>query len=466
MPGSFCVQKMRLRARRGEPLCSPCYIGQARRSAPTVFNRKQNILSIMSGLVRGIPYVHPRYPRIRGRHRGLPLQILAVLPILLLALLPITASGLELAGNVTLEGRYFPEGAQYPGQEEQNASILIQPELYHAVGDGSSLLLQPFLRLDSSDDQRSHWDIREAIFRYPAEDWDVQVGISKVFWGATEFVHLVDIINQTDSVEEFSGEEKLGQPMLHLTVPQEQGMIEAFLLPWFRERTFPGVGGRLRSEPIIDTDHPLYESAAEQSHLDVALRYSDTFGNADVGLYHFIGTSRDPELILGGDMTSPVLLPYYTQIGQTGLDIQMVAGDWLLKGEALYRTGQGRSFAAAVCGFEYTLYGIAGTGADLGLIGEYVFDDRADTSLTVFTNDVIGGFRLALNDAAGTEILAGLMKDIDLSTSLFSLEAERRLSEHFKLHLEALFIVDAAEQDAVFSLEKDSHLTLELQYFF
>ncbi len=393
--------------------------------------------------------------------------VTAATPLVFFSLLsPRLAFGVELAGSIVLEGRYFLEEPQYAAQLEHNASLVLEPELYQAFSDGSSLVLKPFVRLDSNTDQRTHWDIREANFIYPAEDWEVQVGISKVFWGATEFVHLIDIINQTDSVEGFSGEEKLGQPMLHLTVPQHQGMIEAFLLPWFRERTFPGAEDRLRSEPIIAADHPLYESAAEQSHLDFALRYSDTLGNADVGLYHFLGTSRDPDVVLGGDMSNPVLRPSYRQIGQTGMDVQMVAGDWLLKGEALYRIGQGRSFTAAVCGFEYTFYGIHASGADLGIIGEYVFDDRADKSLTVVTNDVIGGFRLALNDAAGTEILAGLMKDIEFSTYMFSAEADRRFGEHLKLHLEALFVFDAAEQDAVLPLKQDSHLTVELQYFF
>jgi hypothetical protein len=382
------------------------------------------------------------------------------------ALVPVTASGFELTGNLVLEGRYFPEEPKYPAQQDHNASVVLEPELYHSFKDGSGFLLKPFVRLDSSEDERSHWDIREANFLYPAEEWEVQIGISKVFWGATEFVHLVDIINQTDSVEGFSGEEKLGQPMLRFTVPQDKGMMEAFLLPWFRERTFPGEKDRLRSQPIIAADHPLYKSAAEQSHLDFALRYSHTLGNADVGLYHFVGTSRDPELVLGGDMRHPVLFPYYAQIGQTGLDVQMAAGDWLLKGEALYRTGQGRDFAAAVCGFEYTLYGITAGGADLGIIGEYVFDDRADKALTVFTNDVMGGFRLALNDAAGTEVLAGVMKDIELSTAMLSVEADRRLGGRLKLHLDALCILDAAEQDAVSPLARDSHLTVELQYFF
>lgn len=389
-----------------------------------------------------------------------------MIPIPLFLLSPLTAFAIELGGNITLEGRYFSEEPKYPAQQEHNASVVLEPELYHTFDNGAIFQLKPFVRLDSNEDQRNHWDIREANIVYPAEEWEMQIGISKVFWGASEFVHLVDIINQTDSVENFGGEEKLGQPMLRFTVPQDRGMFEFFLLPWFRERTFPGEQDRLRSEPIIDTNHPVYESAAEQSHPDFAMRYSHTFSNADAGLYHFIGTSREPDLILGGDQFNPVLRPYYSQIGQTGMDVQIVAGDWLLKGEALYRTGQGRSFAAAVCGFEYTFYGIAESRADLGIIGEYLFDDRADKSLTVFTNDVIGGFRLALNDIAGTELLAGIMKDIEFSTSLFSLEANRRLTEHLKVHLEALLILETAEQDAAQSLAQDSHCSIELQYFF
>jgi hypothetical protein len=58
------------------------------------------------------------------------------------------------------------------------------------------------------------------------------------------------------------------------------------------------------------------------------------------------------------------------------------------------------------------------------------------------------------------------MKDIELSTWLVSVEADRRLGEHLKLHLEALFILDADEQDTAHFFEEDSHVRFELQYFF
>jgi hypothetical protein len=50
----------------------------------------------------------------------------------------------------------------------------------------------------------------------------------------------VDIINQTDLVENIDGEDKLGQPMVHFSYFGDWGVVDFFLLPYLRERTYPG----------------------------------------------------------------------------------------------------------------------------------------------------------------------------------------------------------------------------------
>ena len=72
------------------------------------------------------------------------------------------------------------------------------------------------------------------------DDWDLHLGVKQIFWGVTEFNHLVDIINQTDLVENIDGEDKLGQPMAHLSLVRDWGILDFHLLTGFRERTFPG----------------------------------------------------------------------------------------------------------------------------------------------------------------------------------------------------------------------------------
>ncbi len=383
-------------------------------------------------------------------------------------LMPEIPAAAEFTSDVSVEGRGFFHSPVYPEQRRNNGSLAVNAEFYHEFSSGSSFIVTPFFRLDSADDKRTHADVREANFLYLAESWEMRVGIGKVFWGATEFVHLVDIINQTDLVEALDGEEKLGQPMIHLSIPRDWGTVDGFILPWFRERTYAGKKGRLRFAVPVDTDKAKYESGSEENHLDFALRYSHTLRDMDVGLYHFLGTSRDPVLIPEQNGSGRIILiPYYEQIGQTGLDLQFVAGNWLWKGEAFYRSGMGRSFAATTFGFEYTIVGIAETAMDLGLISEYVFDDRdVGRSPIVYDHDVMLGLRLAVNDADSTELLLGLIRDLKMSSKIITLEASRRMGENVKVNLEGSFFVDISKKDPSYGLAEDDFVKLEVTYYF
>ncbi len=183
-----------------------------------------------------------------------------------------------------------------------------------------------------------------------------------MFWGVTESRHLVDVINQTDLVEDIDQEDKLGQPMINFNLQRDFGRFELYLLPWFRERTFPGPNGRFRAPLPVDDGRPNYESSAEQSHLDFAFRYSHYIGNVDIGAYVFEGTSREPRFSIApeGDR----LLPVYDQMTQVGVDLQYTRDAWLWKFEAIGRDTRSDSFLAAVGGFEYTFYGVRDSAAD------------------------------------------------------------------------------------------------------
>ena len=373
----------------------------------------------------------------------------------------------ELSGDITIEGRYFFHSPTFEEQEHHNGSLGLNGEFYHEFESGSSVTISPFVRLDNVDSKRTHADFRELNFIYLGESWELKAGVSKIFWGAAEFVHLIDIINQTDLVEDIYGEEKLGQPMIHVAFTKDWGVIDGIVLPYFRERTFPGEEGRLRTASVVDTDKAKYESGAEQYHPDFALRYSQTFGNLDWGVYQFIGTSREPTLIEEMDESaSSVLVPYYPQITQSGLDVQVVQGEWLWKGEAMYRSEQGSSFAAFTCGIEYTLYGVLNTPMDAGLIVEYVFDDRDETVAAVYDNDLMAGLRLSFNDMENSEILGGIIKDTDLSSAIFSLEASRRLSESIKIKLSGGFFSNISEEDPAYDLRKDDYIKVEAIFYY
>ena len=374
----------------------------------------------------------------------------------------------EWSGNVALEARYFSGDPVESRQHGNNISLSAQPEYYREWDGGNqSLTISPFVRIDQGDEDRSHFDVRELAWLRAADNWELRAGISKVFWGVTESQHLVDIINQTDGIENFDGEDKLGQPMINGTLISDNGTFDLYLLLGFRERTFVGEEGRLRSVPRVDSDLVTYESSDESRHIDAALRWSHSLGSWDFAISHFSGTSRQP--LLSPTLNSSgetVLATRYDLINQTGIELQATIEAWLWKLEAIQRSGQSQAYFASVVGFEYTLVGIFDSSADLGLIAEYHYDDRKNSATTPFEDDLFVGARIALNDSQSSELLFGVISDLDSDSRFFSLEASRRIGEQFKLTIEARTLTGLEPTDPLFALENDDYLLAELAWYF
>jgi hypothetical protein len=381
-----------------------------------------------------------------------------------------SAADLKLMGSVGAESRIFFEHPQYPRQADgPDGSLVLQPEFYAEWADGrDSVLFTPFVRLDNDDPRRSHFDVRDLTWVHAAETWELRAGVRRVFWGVAESNHLADIINQTDLVEDPDTEDKLGQPMVNLALIRPWGTVDLFVLPGFRERTFPGKSGRLRTEPRVDTSSASYESAAEDNHVDYAARYSRSVGPVDVGVYYFWGTGREPRLLPGRtESGEAVLRPRYDLIHQIGLDFLYTTGSCAWKLESIQRYGQGETFSAVVAGFEYTLVGIFGSAIDLGLLGEYHGDDRGyDAPPQVFDHDVFTGIRLGFNDLQDSRLLAGIVADVHGGGRFFNLEASRRLSEHWSLSAKARAFWSAPVSDPLHFIQKDDYLQLTVTRYF
>lgn len=384
-------------------------------------------------------------------------------------LAPARAEPVDLSGYIAGEVRLFPAEPQYPAQHDDtlSPSLALQPELRWKPDEKNTLTLIPFARLDAHDDERTHWDIREANWLYNAGNWDLRVGLGKVFWGVAESRHLVDVVNQTDLVESLDEEDKLGQPMVNLNLITGFGTWSAFVLPYFRERNFAGPEGRPGLPLRVAEDLAVFESDDEERHVDFALRWQERLGAFDIGLSHFHGTGREPRLVPTLLPGGPVLVPHYDLIDQTGLDVQATLDAWLLKLEAIRREGQGDAFFAVVTGFEYTLYQIFETDADLGLISEYHNDGRdAFAPFTIFDNDLMLGARLALNDIDDTSFLGGVIIDLESATTLATIEFATRLAEGWKLEIEGRFLPYVANGDFETAFERDHTLEIRILRYF
>jgi len=384
---------------------------------------------------------------------------------------------------------YAKDGAQ--GQSVTQGSLRLLGEArWDWNSRRDSFALKPFARVDSQDGERSHADLREALWLHAQGPWQTRVGIGQTFWGVTEGMHVVDIVNQTDTLENPEGDARLGQPMLNGSWEQDEHLLDVFVLPGFRERAFAGLDGRMRLPWMVNTQAATYESGKGKRHVDLAARYQFSANGLRLGVSGFKGTSREPELRPVVDLTQvgpgffapgyrPELHPYYPQITQWGLDLQLTRGDWLWKLEAIDRDGFGpERFQTADAGLEYTRVGILGSRYDLGWLLEGLYDSRAEQATQPFEHDLLLGWRLAFNDEASSDLLLAVVRDLEHPESYLRLKGSTRLNDRLKLAVEARLLntrdpqspfAVLAAPDTDYKLRSfgdDSHLRAELTWFY
>lgn len=394
--------------------------------------------------------------------------------LLCAALLPAPALfAAEWSHELGIEGRYYFDDAQQPVQHGSSLSLSLESEFFHDWdSDRQRIAITPFVRADQHDSERSHADLRELYWRRSFGDSDLYVGVRKLFWGVTESHHLVDIVNQTDLVENPDGEDKLGQPMVSLFHMSDYGDFELFVMPWFRERTFAGVDGRLRAPFVVDSDSARYQSGDEEQHIDSALRWSHVIDDWDIGLAWFHGTDRNPQLLPTPRDGTTVLTPFYPQLDQLGLDLQLTYDAWLWKLETVtrrhdsYVTPTITRSSGSVGGIEYTWYGVLLDTTDIGLVLEYQYDSREGTHASPANNDIAIGTRFTVNDEADTTLLALVAADLDHRSRFISVEGSRRLSDNLSIDIEARLFSNAQPQSQLYPLRSDDYLELLLTRYF
>lgn len=416
--------------------------------------------------------------------------------------------------RVTPELRVYLEEPRYQQQMNVQEGADFQPSIafeprfsYRFPGGDDSLVFRGFGRYDPEDDDRSHGDIREAYWLHEGDWWDFVVGVNRVFWGVADSRNVVDVINQTDLVEDALGDEKLGQPMVNANFFGEWGELNLFALPLFRPRTHPDEDGRLRGPLPIDDNRRSIDGSGDEARVDFAARYENNLGPLDIGVSHFYGISRAPQSTVAFNTTVPglgavvngllgtpagraviaagctpvcgapfssgqfVLAEHYDLINQTSLDVSGVFGDWIIKFEgALINGHDDETIFAAVGGVEYTIYQVAGTDAEIAFLGEFAYDDRDDhrAPQILQDNDVFIGTRIALNDVDNTQFEGGALIDVEHAETMMSFDLSRRLNSHMTAELEGRFFIDPeAQQLRLFDfISHDSYLTAKLSFFF
>ena len=368
----------------------------------------------------------------------------------------------NLYGSIQPEYSLFIDGDGKHNQSREKPSILGTANFSTFIqDDNAKISISALSRYDREDHNRSYFDFQKLKYEYYFDDATIKLGNEIVFWGVNESFHLVDIINQSNLAENLSGTKKLGQPMIAASFYRDFGDVDFYFLPYFRERVFPGANGRPRLELEIDENSISYESSKSEKHIDLALRYSLMIDDFDIGFSHFYGHSRNPKLII--NQSSFKLDQHYPLLSQTGIDIQATKDSWLYKFEAISAELMSERHLSAAGGLEYTYYGLNNSSQDLGLIIEYLFDDRNDYP---FNNEGSIGLRWTRNDINSSALLAGSIIDLDGNSNQFFIEYEQRLKNDFKIFVEAIISGSIDSSDYNYAFKDDSNLKIKIAKYF
>lgn len=392
---------------------------------------------------------------------------LAILAWLVLLSIGCSASNVQTSGYTATDGRAFWLRPKYPGQLPASAvSLVVEPEMEIKTDNGAhTLTLRPFYRLDPIDERRSHADVRRADYRLSLDHLQLGAGVGAITWGVLESYRPTDIVNQIDFVEAVDGSAKLGQPYAEAAWVTESASLRLYYFPYFRARTFPGLRGRLRFPVTIDADDPSFDSSLGAWQPSGAARFSLSKGDVDLGFSLFTGLSREPRFVV--ELTSGRVTPRYDRMHQGAADFQWTFGPLVFKGEGFVRAWSEdmHVFGGGGAGVDYTFFKLVGN-ADVSLAGEFLFDTRpVQAPPTFFEHDAFAGVRLALNDTAGTELLAGAITDVvDVSTFVRA-QISRRFGDHWRLVVGTnLFVVAPRKLES--SFRRDNHALARIAYFF
>ncbi len=368
-----------------------------------------------------------------------------------------------ISGHIETEHRYYIQEGSYSEQKNYYPSLAGELEYKASFNDGSSQVkAHVFGRYDLIDQKRTHIEIREMYYQKSFKIGYTALGFRKVFWGVVESFNINDIINQKDMLEGINEDYKLGELMWQNVFINSFGTFETYFMPYHRIVEFPGANGRLRPPTNLALkNESVYKNDLENLYPSASVRYKNTFGNFDIGVNYFHGLSREPEIVLE---LSEIDI-FYPVINQFGGDFQYTLSGLLLKTEAIYRMSGGGNYGAFVAGFEYTFSNFLKTGGDLGVVSEYLYDERGNNTIRGMDNDLFLGLRFSGNDISSTQVLIGGILDMRKSTQLYSITASRRLNEIFKLEIKGNWFHNVSQEEFLYLFKNDSMIQLKLMMY-
>ncbi len=337
--------------------------------------------------------------------------------------------------------------------------------------------------LRDNQNERTFVRVDELYMKYDFDNDMLSVGKSLKFWGALEVRNIVDVFNPLDLRTDLFEMQKIG--VYNFTYSHYTDSGEITVITKFKEQNqemssstyvynffpeFVSYNGKINTSQNIYRPS-VYLKYSGSSDTQYALDYAFLYENGYDSQRYFLSGG-----ILDG---SPVNFKQHTYIVDKFMTYNtLVVDTTLIKLEALYAKVDDDKYIGDYShigfGVEHTIENFMDSDAGVGLIAEYyryiTLEDDMYDDLDIFEtmqNDLFIGIRYSFNNANDTNIIGGVIADIEYDEQVYYVKLESRAYNSFKIELDYYLIKPSKDKATAYSfLQKHQRVGLNVAWYF
>lgn len=394
------------------------------------------------------------------------------------------ALALDNRGNLEIQYSAFLEESNQ-ATWQTGSVVKFDTRLSQSLAD-DSIKGQLYVQADYQEHEPESYNLtfREAFVTWnPTARAQVKAGWYETFWGVTESVNVVDVLNQRDLSFGLTDKRKITQPGFSLSADYGRFNWEGHVLSDFQARRFPDQGNRPALPVSVFSENAIYEQGSGFDHFEFATRGQVLLGPMETAVSVFRGYNREPTFVLQGESAqigqlistgalpsdhSAGLRPNYEVITHIGHEAVLFVGNSIMKSELVYRKSDNSDWWLAVVGGEYSLYSLFGSFSDLTFFVEYLLNTREEEIDPFFADDVFLGLRLNLNNPLSTTLEAGAFLDTQNSEQLYTAKVSSRINSYAKFELSTVVFNTESpptEEELLFELVTGNTIDKPLSFY-
>ena len=318
---------------------------------------------------------------------------------------------------------------------------------------------------DVSGAKEGYFDPTIAKLSWLEDSYQIDLGYDLVYWGVTEGINIVNIVNQRDQIRDYFLKQGLGQSMAAASYFGDDITVSAYILPKFEELNFSGTQRPWGLGLPVDDSQSTYESSREEYHTDYAARLAGVVNDLEYGLIYFNGTYRKP--LYNVDTSKQYLVPHYIQGTTLGLDAQYIMDSNIYKLEfGYFKPDSFKSYVSTAFGLERTLNSPLIGNGDSTFYLEYYYDSRQNDQTVSFQNDLFIAYKHSTHNAYDIETTIGGIIDTEYGSVIGTFDISGKITNEIKASLEFIYFRSTKYEDALFNSRNFDQVSLSLDWYY